>query len=339
MNEENQLMPQDLLTEFPSHVFTVYNKEKGQPIQHEGVPRHVYIRHEKDKGMIYVDSRFITQAHLVDEAVIWRSTSAYCGTLLKRISAGSGKKDKPCYCLVFDLSYGAMGDVTRRISKRGVKLQVGRVAEYKAKAKVAAVKLQAVSTRVKTWEATYGHLPLWAELEETLKEAKRFYEDSYIMLSSGRRKKIMPEPSPIKTVKVEIKPTESLVRCEGLDELIQRDLAFIYRNIRNFITDEKGKVTMQEQEFKPLISREEWMGRYEQGEEKDGSATYKHLYIPVAILKSGAYENKDILNFKNDFRFVHSCPKYIGMKMQRCALFDLNRKPPAVPVDIAAIEE
>jgi hypothetical protein len=232
-----------------------------------------------------------------------------------------------------------MGDVTRRISKRGVKLQVGRVAEYKAKAKVAAVKLQAVSTRVKTWEATYGHLPLWAELEETLKEAKRFYEDSYIMLSSGRRKRILPEPSPIKTVKVEIKPTESLVRCEGLDELIRRDLAFIYRNIRNFITDEKGKVTMQEQEFKPLINRAEWMGRYEQGEEKDGSATYKHLYIPVAILKSGAYENKDILNFKNDFRFVHSCPKYIGMKMQRCALFDLNRKPPVMPVDIAAIEE
>jgi hypothetical protein len=68
------------------------------------------------------------------------------------------------------------------------------------------------------------------------------------------------------------------------------------------------------------------MGRYEQGEEKDGSATYKHLYIPVAILKSGAYENKDIFNFKNDFRFVHSCPKYIGMKMQRCALFDLTKK-------------
>jgi hypothetical protein len=326
---------QDLLTEFPSHVFTVYAKEKGQPIQHDGVPKYIYLRHEIDKGILYVDSRFITQAYLVEEAIAWRSTSAYCGTLLKRISAGSGKKDKPCYCLVFDLSYGKMGDATHRISKRGARLQVARVAEYKVKAKVAAVKMQAVSTRIKTWEATYGHLPLWAELEATLKEAKRFYEDSYIMLSSGRRKKILPEPSPIKTVKVEIKPAESLVRCAGLDELIQRDARFIYRNVRSFIIDEQGKLTMQEQEFKPLIRKEEWMGRYEQGEEKDGSANYKHLYIPVAILKSGAYKHEDILNYKNDFRFAHSCPKYVGTKMQRCALFDLNRK----PLDIIEIEE
>ena len=69
MNEEKPLMPQDLLTEFPSHVFTVYAKEKGQPMQHEGVPRHVYIRYEKSKGVMYVDSRFITQAHLVEEAI------------------------------------------------------------------------------------------------------------------------------------------------------------------------------------------------------------------------------------------------------------------------------
>jgi len=321
------MTPQELMTAFPHYTFVVHEKKKGEPLEHGVIPMSVYIRYEIEKDMLYIDSRFITQEHLVEEAVIWRKSSAYCGTLLKRISAGTGYKAKPIYCLAFDLSYGEQGDTTSRIRKRkGRPLQVANTAKLTAKAKEVAPRLKSLNTRLMEWQKAYEHLALWDDLYEAIKEAKKFYEDSYSMLSQGRRKRIMPDPSPIKTIKKEIILPKHKIYSKGLDELIARDTDAIFKNIREFRTDEKGVTTLYEKEFRPILPREEWIARYEQGTTLDGKTVYKHLYVLVSVLKSGAYENEDIKDYKRDVRFVQMCQKQVGKSAHRCAFFDLTKK-------------
>jgi len=322
------MTPQELMTAFPHYTFVVHEKKKGEPLEHGVIPMSVYIRYEIEKDMLYIDSRFITQEYLGEEAVIWKKTSAYCGTLLKRIEAGTGRRTKPIYCLAFDLTYGEQKeDVTSRIRKRkGRPLQVANTAKLINKAKEVAPRLKSLNTRLMEWQKAYEHLALWDDLYEAIKEAKKFYEDSYSMLSQGRRKRVMPDPSPIKTIKKEIILPKHKILCKGLDELISRDADAIWKNIREFRTDAKGVTTLHEKEFKPILPKEEWIARYEQGASLDGLEEYKHLYVLVSVLKSGAYDNEDIKDYKRDVRFVQMCQKQVGKSAHRCALFDLTKK-------------
>lgn len=331
---------EDLLSEFPNHVFKIHKKDKGKKQAHYGVPTFIYIRHEVEQQMLYIDTRFITQAGLVENLKEWRDLPSYQGAMLKRINSGSGKKIEPaCNCAVFSLkpitatnpteAEEESNAISRHIRpRRGKKLVVNRVIGYNKKAAEAATSILALNKRIQGWEDKYGQLPLWKELKTTLKEAKKFYEDSYNMLSTGRRKRIMLEPSPIKTVKSRLKPDKPDIRyrCAGLDELMSKDISAIYKNIRKFVTDEKGNTTLQEKEYRPPIDKTEWVGRYEQGTERDGSMKYKHLYIPTNVLRSGAYESLDILQYKKDPRFVLTCQKYVGHRALHCALFDLTIK-------------
>lgn len=113
------------------------------------------------------------------------------------------------------------------------------------------------------------------------------------------------------------------IRCTGLDELITKDSEAIYKLIRKFVQDERGNFTLQEREYIPPMDKSEWIGRYEQGEDKDGENAYKHLYIPISIIKAGVYNN-DILGYKHDKRYLETCQKYIGFRGFRCAKFDLG---------------
>jgi len=319
--------PTELLREFPAHVLTIHKKYKGEMQKTHGIPENIYIRLEVEQKMLYIDTRFLTAAGLIASLIEWRKLPSYRGTLLKRMAAGTGKVEGAVNCAAFDLipmseqGAGDVDDSLKRIRpRRGRPLTVHKRIRYQKQAGEVAGKLANFNDQVGNWREAYGHLPIYEELHKYIKDAKRTYEEAYNMLSVGRRSKVRAErrPSaPKKAIHI------AYIRCTGLDELITKDSEAIYKLIRKFVQDERGNFTLQEREYIPPMDKSEWIGRYEQGEDKDGENAYKHLYVPISIIKAGVYNN-DILGYKHDKRYLETCQKYIGFRGFRCAKFDLG---------------
>ena len=328
--------PDDLAKAFPNHLLEIHTKVRGEPQKHYEVPDTIYIRHEIEERMLYIDTKFITAIKLKGLAKQWRDLPSYRGSMLKRISSGIGRTAPAVNCMVFDLINRSgtvdldIEDTLKRIRKRrGKPLVSARKAKNKQQADKVQAHILTFAQQVNAWQETYGHLPLYEELKHYIKDAKSNYEQAYNMLSMGKRTRVRTAPSPVKTRKTAIH-TAIAKRCKGLDEIITKDSDAIYKNIRAFITDEKGQLVLDEREYIPPMDKTEWLGRYEQGEESSGLKAYKDLYIPVSVFKSGAYESDDILNYKRDPRFVKVCQKYIGHRGFSCAHFDLLIKPKQV---------
>ena len=78
---------------------------------------------------------------------------------------------------------------------------------------------------------------------------------------------------------------------------------------------------LQKKTIKPEINPEDWVGRYEEDVQSDGTGQARQLFIPVAVLRS----MKELKDYKKDYRYVKKIHKIVGGRTKYCAVFNLLR--------------
>jgi hypothetical protein len=173
------------------------------------------------------------------------------------------------------------------------------------------------NTKLHALRETYGREEWFKDVAGVYAVAKKMMEHTLRMLATGRKSDFIKKRGPYKK---KVKVAER-ISCTGLDNLMKEYIAGIHKILRVYkVVD--GVPKLIERNSKPEIPIEDWVGRYEEANESDGTGLRKVLWVPVAVLKA-VEETRD---YAKDYRFVRKCNKLIGNKVAFCAQFDLTRK-------------
>lgn len=290
--------------------------EDGRPEQGTEVPEDIYLRYEPAKELLYIDSKVFTWLDLGETLKVWRKSQQYCGPMVKRMASGTGRILQPTNTIVFDLSEKPEERTAPIKPRRGKPLQIERVRAREAVAQKASESAFNLHRRMEQLRLEYGRQPLFKEVEEILREARKTLEEANRLTTKGMKR------GPAKgTKKRKHIPQEERVQVTAIDAFVKDNIHAIHRILKRFVRT-GGKQKWEDKNFRPRIPEADWAGRYEEVSNEENGYTTKTLYIPVAVLKA----MPELGEYAMDYRFVHKRYRRVGDHTAYCAVFDFGRK-------------
>lgn len=316
MKDEDILIvkPADLAMSYPEHVLQVTAEGKADP--EFPIPDEIYMRYEPDRELLYIDNTFIAALDLGKTLDTWKKTQQYCGPMVRRMATGTGRVEEPKNVAVFDLSENPRDRVEPIKRGRGRPMSIEKVrAREEQAAKVAETMLD-VRRTMNSLRTHYGDHLWFDEVERIYAMCRGMLEDAHKMLSKGRvlTNKRTAIAKPKKT------PVSARIHLEALDTFVSDYAHAVHRSLKRYTVHE-GKPELQQKIIRPKINPEDWVGRYEEDVQSDGTGLVKQLFIPVMVLRS----MEELYDYRKDYRFVRKAHKNVGDRVKFCAVFNLLR--------------
>lgn len=300
--------PLDLANALGEHLLVV--GENGRPAPGSEVPDEIHARYDMAQQLLFINNKVIDK----DLLAAWRKEPFYCGSLQRRLGAGSGNTEKPLSVSCFDLSDNPSAR-TARIQRRGKPLLVERVRERLAASEKMNTRVYEIHKRVAELKEQWADHPLLEEALAMLDEGKEALSLASKMLVEGKRR----GPDKHKRPKRSKTPPEEQIKLEALDTFLADNVQYIHRILRKTV-EEDGRPRWVEKDIRPEAPPERWVGRYEDVKDPE-RAPIKQLFIPLALLKAmGGFEDH-----KKDYRYVGRFQKRIGAATAYCVAFDFTR--------------
>ena len=306
--------PVDLAMAYPEHVLQVTADNKADT--EFPIPDRIYMRYEPARELLYIDTMFIAAAGLDETLRVWKKTQQYCGPMNRRLATGTGRIEEPKNVVVFDLSENPRDRVEPIKRGRGRPMSIEKIRAREAQAEKVAEKMLDIRRTVYTLRMHYGDHTWFDEVESIYAQCREMLEDAHKMLSKGRVLTNKP-PAVARARKI---PVSERIHCEAIDAFMTDYASAVHRSLKRY-TLRDGVPELQKKTIKPEISPEDWVGRYEEDVQSDGTGQVRQLFIPVAVLRS----MKELKDYKKDYRYVKKIHKIVGGRTKYCAVFNLLR--------------
>lgn len=305
---------EDLANAYGEHLLIVGSDGKPEP--GTDVPEHIFMRYEPTKNLLYIDTRVFKWVDLEETMNVWRKSQRYCGPMTKRMASGTGRACQPTHVVVFDLSEKPEERTAPIRPRRGKPLQVERVRAREAVAKKASESAFSLHRRMNELRAEYGKHPLFKEVEDILREARKTLEEANRLTTKGMKR------GPAKGTKKKKHITqEERIRLDTIDAFAKENIHAIHRILKRFVVT-GGKQKWEDKSLRPRLPEADWVGRYEEVSNEENGYTTKTLYIPVSVLKA----MPELGEYTMDYRFVNKRYRRVGDHTAYCAVFDLGRR-------------
>lgn len=307
--------PLDLANALGEHLLMVGGD--GKPMPGTEVPDEIYVRYDTANELLYIDTRVFAWMDITDTLTGWRNDPQYCGSLKKRMSAGTGRTEPPQGTVCFDLSENP-DNRDRPIRPRGGRpLKIERVRVRMNEVEKVNEKVLDFHRRIAELQSRYEDHPLLDEAVALMDEAKDVLKRAADLLVEGKRRGPDRRPRP----KRGTAPTER-IKLKALDGFLSTNIERVHRILKKTVV-ENGKPRWVEKQIRPKDDPASWVARYEDVAEM-GKAPYKQLFIPLALLKAyGGLEN-----YKADYRYVGKGYRRVGEATAYCVVFDMARPAP-----------
>lgn len=306
--------PLDLANALGEYLLIVDNATVAEGTQ---VPETTLVRYERDKQLLFIDSRVITWLGLEATMKVWRKSEQYAGVQPKRLTSNSGRTEKPANALCFDLLENPRERVDPIRPRRGRPLKAERT-------KIRLATLDAVNhdavNILREIAAIKRDYPDDRRIENVLDKAKAILDNATDLLAKGRAPQSKKRKARVKTENIKI-VKEQRIRVVALDETLKEAMPKIHRVMKRSIMVD-GRPKWEEKEIRPDGDPDTWIGKYEDITTDKGVRT-KLLYLPVGFLKAMSELRRD---YMRDFRYVRKIPKHMNYGTVYVAVFDMDRK-------------
>jgi hypothetical protein len=306
--------PSDLAMAYPEHVLQVNAEGKADP--EFPIPDKIYMRYEPDRELLYIDTMFITAAGLDETLSVWKKSQQYCGPMSRRMATGTGRIEEPKNVAVFDLSENPRDRVEPIKRGRGRPLTIEKIRAREAQAAKVAETMIDIRRTMNSLRTHYGDHLWFDEVERIYALSRGMLEDAHKMLSKGRaltnKRTAVAKPKKM--------PVSERIHLEAIDAFMTDYAYAVHRTLKRYNLRD-GKPELQQKVIRPKINPEDWVGRYEEDVQSDGTGQVRQLFIPVAVLKS----MKELHDYKKDYRYSRKAHKLVGDRTKYCAVFNLLR--------------
>ena len=306
--------PADLAMSYPEHVLQVTADGKADP--EFPVPDEIYMRYEPARELLYIDTLFIAALDLGETLNAWKKTQQYCGPMSRRMATGTGRVEEPKNVAVFDLSENPRDRVEPIRRGRGRPMSIEKVRAREAQAAKVAETMVDVRRTMNSLRTHYGDHLWFDEVERIYALCRGMLEDAHKMLSKGRvltnKRTAIAKPKKM--------PVSERIHLKAIDAFMTDYAHAVHRSLKRYILRD-GKPELQQKVIRPKINPEDWVGRYEEDVQSDGTGLVKQLFIPVMVLRS----MKELKDYKKDYRYTRKAHKNVGDRVKYCAVFNLLR--------------